>query len=334
LQRRVHEEVERAERRSGWPARRALAALGVAPRSYYRWLEQEARAKERPPGSPPPVSPYEALSEEKRAVLAYARKHPELRHRELAWRMVDEDVAYLSPSTVYRILKVADLVCPWRRRTKRKRASEERATRPDQRWSTDLMHVQVGGRVYYLVAFLDEYSRYLVHHELLLGMDGLSVSLAAQKAIETLPEGLDGKPAVTPLIRSDNGGCYTSKEFRAVLRENGLGHHRIRPHCPEENGLMERANRTLREGLDGEELTDLLTAERVIGRVVIRYNEERLHSALGYLPPREFYRGEPSVHFEERRAKLSQARHRRRERNLQQRQGTLPLGAGEAVASN
>jgi hypothetical protein len=73
------------------------------------------------PEPSPPVSPYEALSEEKQAVLAYARKHPELRHREMAWWMVDEDVAYLSPSTVYRILKEANLVCPWRRRAKRKK---------------------------------------------------------------------------------------------------------------------------------------------------------------------------------------------------------------------
>lgn len=332
LQKRVHEEVEQTRKRSGWPARRTLAALGIAPRSYYRWLKEEAWAKDRPKEPLPPVSPYEALSEEKKAVITYARRHPELRHRELAWRMVDEDVAYLSPSTVYRVLKEANLVCPWRRRTKRKKASEEKATRPDQRWSTDLMHVQVGGRVYYFVAFLDEYSRFIVHHEMLLGMDGLTVSLSAQKAIETLPKGRDGKPATTPEIRSDNGSCYISKEFRVVLQENGLGHHRIQPHCPEENGLIERANRTLRESLDGEELTDLLTAERVIARLVRRYNEERLHSALGYLPPREFYRGEPARRFEERRVKLFQARHRRRERNLEVRQGTLPLERVEAVS--
>jgi putative transposase len=327
LQRRVQEEVEHTRRRSGWPAKKTLAALGIAARSYYRWLEAEGRSAE----SSAPVSPYEALSEEKQAVLAYARKHPELRHRELAWRMVDEDVAYLSASTVYRILKAADLVCPWRRRARRKKAREERASRPDQRWSTDLMHVQVGGRVYYFVASLDEYSRSIVHHELLSGMDGLTVSLAAQKAIEMLPKGPDGKPTATPEIRSDNGSCYVSKEFRTVLRENGLGHHRIRPHGPEENGLIERANRTLREALDGEELTDLLTAGRVLARLVRRYNEERLHSALGYLPPWEFYRGEPSRRFEARRIKLSQARHRRRERNLQLRQGTLPLEGGRLL---
>jgi putative transposase len=94
-------------------------------------LKEEAWPKQRPVSPAPPVPPYEALSEEKQAVIAYACKHPELRHRELTWRLVDEDVAYVSPSTVYRILREAELVCPWRRRTKRKRAQEDKATRPD-----------------------------------------------------------------------------------------------------------------------------------------------------------------------------------------------------------
>lgn len=335
LQRRVHQEVEQTKKRSGWPASRTLTALGIARRSYYRWLKEEAWAKARPAETPRPVPLYEALSEEQQAVLAYARKHPTLRHRELAWRMVDEDVAYLSPSTVYRILKRANLVCPWRRRAKRRRPAIEKASRPDERWSTDLMQVQVGGKVYPMVAFLDEYSRFIVHHEILLSMDGLSVSATAQKAIETLPKGADGKPSAPPEIRSDNGSCYVSKEFRTVLTENGLGHHRIHPHCPEENGLMERANRTLREALEGEEEpSDLLEAASAMSRIVRRYNQTRLHSALGYLPPAEYYRGDPATRFEERRRKLSQARHYRRERNLGLRQGTLPLEGGEVVTSS
>jgi putative transposase len=330
----VHQEVEQTKQRSGWPVRRTLAALGIARRSYYRWLKEEAWAQDRPSQPVPPVPPYEALSEEKQAVLAYARKHPELRHRELAWRMVDDDVAYLSPSTVYRILKHANLVCPWRRRAKRKKAQEEKAARPDERWATDLMHVPVGDRVYYVISFLDEYSRYIVHQEVLMGMDGLSTSLAAQRAIETLPKGLQGGPLISPEIRSDNGSGYISKEFRVVLKENGLTHRRIQPHCPEENGLIERANRTLREALEGEELSNYLELEQILIKLRRRYNEARLHSALGYLPPREYYRGNPPRRFEERRLKLFQARHRRRERNLELEQGTLPLEGGEAVCSN
>jgi transposase InsO family protein len=310
-----------------------LAALGVPRSSYYRWLKEEAWAKDRPAEPPRPVPPYEALSEEKQAVLAYAHKHPTLRHRELAWRMVDEDVAYLSPSTVYRVLKEANLVCPWRRRPRRRRGAEEKATRADQRWATDLMHLQLGERTYYFIAFLDEYSRAVVHHELLLGMDGLTTSLAAQRAIETLPKGPDGQPVVTPEVRTDNGSGFVSKEFRVVLKENGLTHQRIQPHCHEQKGLIERFYRTVREGLEGEELSNYVAAERIMARLVHRYNHERLHSALGYLPPWEFYRGNPPERFERRRVKLSQARHRRRERNLELRQGTLPLEDGETVTS-
>ena len=328
--------VQETKRRSGWPIKRTLGALGVSPASYYRW-RQEARPAEAPPAAEPPrpVQAYEATDEEKRAVRTYALKHPGIRHRELAWRMVDEEVACLSPSTVYRILKGENLVCPWRRRSKRTREEEEKAQRPDEIWATDLMYVVIGGRTYYLVTFLDEYSRLIVHHALVASMDGITVSVEAQAAIEKLLRETGGEipPQGMPRMRSDNGSCYISREFRGVLDEHQLGHQRIKPHCPEENGIIERSNRTLRDALDGAELTDLLQARDVIAGIIAWYNERRLHSALGYLRPIDYYRGEPVALHEQRRRKMAEARHCRREKNLKLRQPTLPLESLEGVAN-
>ena len=325
LQQHVHEEVERTRQRSDWPAGRTLRVLGVSQSTYYRWCREQAWTRSRAAAPPPPVQVYEALPEEKEAVLAFAREHPEIRHRELAWRMIDEDVAYLSASTVYRVLCEAQLICPWKRREKRYREDWEKARQCDERWATDILQLKVGEEKYYLVAFMDEYSRYIVHHEVLTSMDGATVSLAAQAAVETLgrkPEDWDWEG---PEIRSDNGSGYISKDFRDVLRENQLSHHRIKPHCPEENGLIERVYRTFREALDGEELQNLLQARDIVNKVVRWYNEERLHSALGYLRPVDYYRSDPDTLQEVRRGKLARARHARREANLKIRQRTLPL---------
>ncbi|MFN9770413.1 MAG: IS3 family transposase [Planctomycetota bacterium] len=313
------------------PVRKSLEHLGISPSTYYRWKREEPFSGRRRSEPMKPQQVFEALPEEKQAVRKYALEHPEIRHRELCWRMLDDDIVALSSSSVYRILREQDLMQRQRGRAKRYREELEKASRPDEIWGTDLMYLKVGGQQYYLIAFIDEYSRYLVHWELLASMDASAVSLAAQKAIEGLPRDSEGKLLSSPVIRSDNGSGYISQEFGSLLAFHGLTHHRIRPHCPEENGVMERANRTLRESLEDLEASNRYEAEEAIRKIVEHYNLHRLHSALGFKAPIVYYRGNPAEIETKRREKLRAARHRRKERNLQIRQSTLFLDTPQST---
>lgn len=305
------------KRWSGLPKAVCLSRLGVGSSSYYRWRRRSFEPPFPFEGARPP-QPHSVLPEERDAVIDYAKLHPNPRHRELAWKMVDDDVACLSPSTVYRILRDEGLICSWpKKHTKRYREEDEKAGGPDQRWQSDLRYIKVNGRTYYLVIFLDEYSRYVVHHDLMCYLDGDTLSLEAQRAIEKLGEGR------RPIIQTDNGSNYISGEFKKVLDAHKLSHVRIMPHCPEQNGLVERTHRTLGEVLDEIDLRDLEHARSVISDIIRWYNQERLHSSLHFLRPVDYYRGNVEMLLEVRRKKLADARQLRKEKNLKIRQKTF-----------
>ena len=99
-------------------------------------------------------------------MLAYARAHPKDGHRSLTWQMVDADLVYLSESSVYRILRDADLLARWKRATSAGTAPAN-PTRPHERWHTDLMYLRIADSWYFLLTVLDAYSRYVVHWEVL-----------------------------------------------------------------------------------------------------------------------------------------------------------------------
>ena len=64
----------------------------------------------------------------------------------------------------------------------------------------------------------------------------------------------------------------------------------------------------------------LSQARAILGRWVTHYNERRLHAALHYPPPAEYYAGDPAARLAERHRKLAAARTRRRELNQQRLQ--------------
>jgi hypothetical protein len=67
-------------------------------------------------------------------------------------------------------------------------------------------------------------------------------------------------------------------------------------------------------------------ADPIAPKIVRWYNEERLHSGIRFLRPVDVYRGNPGEILGERRRKIAQARHRRKEENLRRKQTSLYLG--------
>lgn len=297
--------IARTRERTGWTVRRILGRLGLARSTYREWV---ARADREALADRPPVAPAvdAILPEETAAVLSYALAHPKDGYRRLAWQMVDADVVYLSPSSVYRILSDADLLYRWKRAGRLGEAPAP-PTRVHERWHTDLMYVRVGDAWYFLVTVLDAYSRYVVHWELLVTMTAADVRYVVQHALE-----LTG---AHPQVVTDNGTQFTAAEFKDLVRRFAVEHIRIRTYHPESNGLVERFHRSTREALGDAALRTFERARALLGAWVRHYNEARLHAGLGYLPPAEYYRGDPAARRRERHAKLERGRAERRRMN-------------------
>ena len=293
--------------RTGWTVRRILHHLGLSKARYREWTKRAAAARlaDRRPVAP---SRDGILVEEKQAVLAYALAHPKDGYRRLTWQMIDADVAYLSESSVYRILQDADLLARWPRH-RSAGIAPAKPTQPHERWHTDLMYLRIADSWYFLVTVLDAYSRYVVHWELLATMTAADVRLVLQQALE--------RTGAHPRLVTDNGAQFTAGEFKDLVRRFALEHIRIRTYHPESNGLVERFHRSTREAVADEALENLSRARGVIGAWVRHYNEERLHAGLGYLTPATYYRGDPAARRAERHAKLEHAKAERQRINTE-----------------
>ncbi len=170
---------------SGLPRRHALAQLGLAKSTYYRWLMRQAEVKlpDRRGGS---RLPWNKLRPEEEAfVLVQARASPELSPRQLALRIVDTQGWHISESTVYRILKREGLI----------KAAEvvgfkagkeyhRKTRRPNELWATDCAHLKVTGwGWYYLVTVIDDFSRFILAWQLKLDMTAESLDVV-QEAVD------------------------------------------------------------------------------------------------------------------------------------------------------
>jgi transposase InsO family protein len=172
--------------------------------------------------------------------------------------------------------------------------SFERAT-SNQLWQTDLFTfiLKRQNRRVYLVAFLDDHSRFITGY-------GLHGSQSTALVIEVLRAAIAGY-GVPGEILTDNGTQYVTwrgkSQFTRELAKLGIRQIVARPKRPQTLGKIERFWGTLwRECVESAVFLDLEEARRRIGLFIDHYNFQRVHSGIdGLVPADRFFQAAPEV---------------------------------------
>ena len=288
--------------RAELPAKRLLAWIGLSTSKYHLWREHYGR-----PHAHNSHIPRDGWLEawEKQAIVDFHRRFPLEGYRRLTYMMLDQDVVAASPTSVYRVLKGAGLLDRNKWAPSKKGKGFVQPLKAHEHWHIDISYLNIAGTFYFLCSVLDGYSRAIVHWEIRETMKEPEVETIVQRALEKYP-------GQKPRIISDNGPQFIAKDFKQFIRLAGITHVRTSPYYPQSNGKLERWHGTLKS----EEFRDkaprsVEEARRVVGNFVTHYNEIRLHSALGYITPKDMLAGRDAEIFASRDAKLEAARAKR-----------------------
>lgn len=305
--------------------KRTLEELDVPRSSFYRWYKRYQEEgydglANRPPNSRRfwnKIPDYE-----KQRVIDVALAKPELTPRELAWEITDSRGAFISESSVYRILRDYDLVSsPAYIVLSASDEFKHKTSRVNQLWQTDFTYFKIiGWGWYYLSTVLDDYSRYIIAWLLTKTMAADDVKKTLQLAInKTGVSGVEVRHR--PRLLSDNGPCYLAGELGDYLDQHGIEHTRGRPYHPMTQGKIERYHRTMKNVINLEHYYLPWQLEYKISEFVQYYNHQRVHESLDNLTPADVYHG--------RAAQIAKARNLIKEQTMRNRRrmnmGLKPL---------
>ena len=170
----------------------------------------------------------------------------------------------------------------------------ERA-KPNQLWQTDLFTfiLKRQNRRVYLVAFMDDHSRFMVGY-------GLHASQSTALVLEVLRAALTSHGAPEEIL-TDNGSQYVTWRgkslFSKELEKRGIKQIVATPRRPQTLGKIERFWGTLwRECLEAAVFVDMGDAQRRIGLFIDHYNFQRCHQGIdGLVPADRFFGAAPEV---------------------------------------
>jgi transposase InsO family protein len=302
----IRNEIKRLEGKSGLPLKTLLLFGGISMRTWEEW--QGRQGVERKHNNNIPKA-YYLMPEEIEAIAAYCETNNEgglKGYRVLSYEMIDKDVAFAAPSSVYNVLKTRHLFQKWAQNTENGNTGKKGFDQPlavHEQWHIDFSYIKVCGIFYYFIGVLDGYRRRMLNWKLCLTMKGLNAEVLVAETKQMYPE------AKNPRLISDNGSQFTSKDFEELLVYLEIGHTCASPSHPQSNGKLERFHRTWKtENVRREAFLDYDDTVKQIGRWINYYNSVRLHSAICYLTPDDVFYGRKEKRLAERNEKLYTAR--------------------------
>jgi len=275
----LKERVEQVCRSTGLSVREVCRTLGINRSRLYK-----------KPGGGRPRAASSVPDQEAVAVLKeLAGQFPTYGYRRLKVLLSRRLGRPVNAKRVRRLMHEHGLItaCRIERARPRPHPREVEATGPDQVWQMDFTKLVVGSTWYWLLVVMDRFTREVVGWELSRRARASEVKAALDRALlERFPEGVRGRGLK---VASDNGSAFLSEAVQDYARLLEVELLRTRVRYPEGNGRCERLIRTVKE----EEvwLNAYQTYEEATGRLarfVGFYNAERIHSALGYISPRQY----------------------------------------------
>jgi len=285
-------------RRSGLPAKDFAGLVGISTPTLYSWKKRfedygPAGLIDRPRGSKKGSRLPEVT---KRTILMLKEGHPEWGCQRISDMLARGPALPASPSAVARVLHDAgyeSVEQPTRPHPDKVRRFER--AKPNQMWQTDLFTfvLKRQNRRVYLVAFMDDQSRFIVSY-------GLHASQSTALVLEVLEAGIAnyGPPEE---ILTDNGPQYVTwrgkSQFTRRLEKRGIRQIVAKPKRPQTLGKIERFWGTLwRDCIETTVFLDLADARTRIGLFLDYYNFQRPHQGIdGLVPADRFFGAAPEV---------------------------------------
>ena len=218
-------------------------------------------------------------------IVELSEEHPRYGYRRIT-ALLRRKGRKVNPKRVQRVRREVGLqVSKRQRRTRRVGPTNGQRLKAQQRnevWSWDLVHDQTEhGRTLRILTLIDEYTKEaLAIH--------VSYSIRAVDAITVLEAAIE-RYGAPQYVRSDNGPEFIAKAIQDWLGNQQIKTLYIEPGSPWEQAYIESFHDKLRdECLNREIFRSLAEARIILEGWRVEYNEQRPHSALGYLTPVEF----------------------------------------------